>query len=117
MATPILPIEDFVAYSKLQPEKNGRIILTGDYADMFGWDEQVKLVDSLYKSLPKNEKEKCIQITEKNQVIKELDLFRSVFQSETNEFKFISNGLFGYTAYDAIQYFEKINIHHLLTDK
>lgn len=64
MATPILPIEKFVAYKKLQPEKDGRIILTGDYADMFGWDEQVKLVDSLYKSLPKNEKEKCIILAE-----------------------------------------------------
>jgi len=64
MATPILPIEDFVAYSKLQPEKDGRIILTGDYADMFGWDEQVKLVDSLYRSLPKMEKENCIILAE-----------------------------------------------------
>lgn len=64
MATPILPIEEFVTYTKLQPEKDGRIILTGDYADMFGWDEQVKLVDSLYQSLPKNEKENCIILAE-----------------------------------------------------
>lgn len=64
MATPILPIDEFVAYNKLQPEKDGRIILTGDYADMFGWDEQVKLVDSLYKTLPKAEKEKCIILAE-----------------------------------------------------
>lgn len=69
----------------------------------------------IYIQFP-NEKEKCIQITEKNQVIKELDLFRSMFQSETNEFKFISNGLFGYTAYDAIQYFEKINIQNKSKD-
>lgn len=64
MATPILPIEEFVAYNKLQPEKDGRIILTGDYADMFGWEEQVKLVDSLYTSLPKKEKEKCVILAE-----------------------------------------------------
>lgn len=64
MATPILPIEEFVAYNKLQPEKDGRIILTGDYADMFGWEEQVKLVDSLYASLPKDEQQKCVILAE-----------------------------------------------------
>ncbi|MEO8517219.1 MAG: glycosyltransferase family 39 protein [Flavobacterium sp.] len=56
---PVLPIEKFVAYAKLKPEKDGRIILTSDYADMFGWEEQVKLVDSIYQSLPQKEKEKC----------------------------------------------------------
>ncbi|CAM3525745.1 hypothetical protein FSS13T_20180 [Flavobacterium saliperosum S13] len=64
MATPLLPIEAFVAYNKLQPEKDGRIILTGDYADMFGWDEQVKLVDSLYTSLSKSEQQKCVILAE-----------------------------------------------------
>jgi hypothetical protein len=37
-----------MVYSNLEPEKNGRIHLTDDYADMFGWEEQVKLVDSIY---------------------------------------------------------------------
>lgn len=64
MATPVLPIEEFVSYNRLTPEKDGRVILTGDYADMFGWDEQVKLVDSLYQSLPENEKKKCIILAE-----------------------------------------------------
>nr|WP_294938718.1 glycosyltransferase family 39 protein [uncultured Flavobacterium sp.] len=64
MATPVLPIEEFVSYNKLTPEKDGRIILTGDYADMFGWDEQVKLVDSLYQSLPENERKKCVILAE-----------------------------------------------------
>lgn len=58
-ATPILPIEKFVAYKKLE-EKKGRIKLTGDYADMFGWEEQVKLVDSVYQSLSPKEKEHCV---------------------------------------------------------
>ncbi|MDK2772761.1 MAG: anthranilate synthase component I family protein [Flavobacterium sp.] len=57
-----------------------------------------------------NENEIINPITERNQVIIELQNFRNSFQMETNEFKFISNGLFGYTSYDAIQYFEKINV-------
>ncbi len=58
-ATPILPIEKFVNYQNLE-EKNGRVELTGDYADMFGWEEQVKLVDSVYQSLSPDEKKNCV---------------------------------------------------------
>lgn len=36
--------------------------------------------------------------------------FSSQFQSQRNDFKFINNGLFGYIAYDAVRYFEKISI-------
>ena len=57
--TPILPIEKYVEYADLK-EENGRIELTGDYADMFGWEEQVKLVDSVYKTLTPKEKENCV---------------------------------------------------------
>ncbi|NNE31494.1 MAG: glycosyltransferase family 39 protein [Winogradskyella sp.] len=57
--TPILPIEKYVEYSQLE-EKNGRVELTGDYADMFGWEEQVKLVDSVYQSLNPEEKNNCV---------------------------------------------------------
>jgi dolichyl-phosphate-mannose-protein mannosyltransferase len=64
MATPVLPIEEFVTYNKLTPEKDGRVLLTGDYADMFGWDEQVKLVDSLYQSLPETDRKKCVILAE-----------------------------------------------------
>ena len=57
--TPILPIEKFVKYKNLE-QKKGRIELTGDYADMFGWKEQVKLVDSVYQSLIPKEKKNCV---------------------------------------------------------
>jgi hypothetical protein len=57
--TPLLPIKGYVKYANLE-EQNGRIELTGDYADMFGWEEQVKIVDSLYHSLSDNEKKKCV---------------------------------------------------------
>ncbi len=58
-ATPILSIEKFVSYKGLEDE-NGRIELDGDYADMFGWEEQVKLVDSIYQSLSPKEKKNCV---------------------------------------------------------
>ncbi|WP_299333958.1 glycosyltransferase family 39 protein [uncultured Psychroserpens sp.] len=57
--TPILPIETYVSYADLE-EKDGRIELTGDYADMFGWEEQVKLVDSVYRSLSEKEQKNCV---------------------------------------------------------
>lgn len=37
--------------------------------------------------------------------------FSLKFQADENSFKFINNGLFGYMAYDAIRYFEDININ------
>jgi len=49
--TPVLPIEKYVSWYDI-PQENGRYELTGDYSDMFGWEEQVALVDSIYHSLP-----------------------------------------------------------------
>ncbi|MFD2909078.1 anthranilate synthase component I family protein [Flavobacterium ardleyense] len=43
-------------------------------------------------------------------VAKAIEEFSSQFITEKSDFKFISQGLFGYIAYDAIQYFEKISI-------
>ena len=57
--TPILPIEQYVAYANLE-EQDGRIELQGDYADMFGWDQQVRIVDSLYQSLSDRDKQNCV---------------------------------------------------------
>lgn len=36
--------------------------------------------------------------------------FSKKFATDTSEFKFINNGLFGYIAYDGVKYFENINI-------
>lgn len=58
-ATPILPIDQFVAYQGLE-ETKGRVELTGDYADMFGWEAQVQLVDSVYQSLSQEEQNNCV---------------------------------------------------------
>ncbi|MEM6866183.1 MAG: anthranilate synthase component I family protein, partial [Bacteroidota bacterium] len=37
--------------------------------------------------------------------------FSQKFVVENNGFKFINNGLFGYMAYDAVRYFEDVEIH------
>ena len=57
--TPILPIETYVKYAGLT-EKKGRYKLKGDYADMFGWNEQVALIDSVYQTLSPNEQKNCV---------------------------------------------------------
>jgi hypothetical protein len=57
---PVLPIEQFVEYREIEPDSAGRYILTGDYADMFGWDEQVNLIDSVYQALPANERDAAV---------------------------------------------------------
>jgi anthranilate synthase component 1 len=48
---------------------------------------------------------------ENNEVTSEIHQFTTQFEIENDEdFKFINNGLFGYTSYDAIKYFETIDI-------
>lgn len=58
--TPILPINSFVSYAGIEEKADGRVPLTGDYADMFGWEEQVQLVDSVYNSLTKAEQRQTV---------------------------------------------------------
>lgn len=66
------------------------------------------------KQYPDNFIEK-IEIKNKN-VVEELALFSQQFETQSEAFKFINNGLFGYISYDAIQYFEKITIKEKSTD-
>ena len=52
-----------------------------------------------------------IVITELTNVVEEIQQFTKRFSSNSEEnFKFINNGIFGYTAYDAVRYFEDITI-------
>ena len=50
--------------------------------------------------------DKSLSITEKKQVVNELQGFINEFDSDGNTI----NGVFGYTGYDAIQYFDKLTI-------
>ncbi|MGO4920874.1 anthranilate synthase component I family protein [Maribacter spongiicola] len=50
------------------------------------------------------------QITTDTNVVAVIDTFSKTFKADTNDFKFINNGLFGYMAYDAVRYFEDVAI-------
>ena len=49
-------------------------------------------------------------ISEDMDITKEIDGFVKRFSVDNQDFKFITNGIFGFTAYDAVRYFENISI-------
>ena len=51
-----------------------------------------------------------IEIKEDTDVVSILDDFSKKFKGSKNDFKFINNGLFGYMAYDAVRYYEDVEI-------
>lgn len=52
-----------------------------------------------------------MEITDAVNVVKEIQKFTKRFKSNSEEnFKFINNGIFGFTAYDAVKYFEDVTI-------
>ena len=53
---------------------------------------------------------KEIKIDANIDVTSVLDEFSKNFDAKNNGFKFITNGLFGYMAYDAVRYFEDVDI-------
>ena len=65
--------------------------------------------NTLTKTYPDQSKE--TSIIENNEVTNEIHQFTKQFKTQTKEkFKFINNGLFGYTSYDAVKYFETIEL-------
>jgi len=65
--------------------------------------------NTLTKVFPDSTKESYR--VENNEVTSEIHQFTTQFEIENDEdFKFINNGLFGYTSYDAVKYFETIDI-------
>jgi len=56
-------------------------------------------------------KEMVQEISKDMDIPQALNLFTKRFKTDANKtFKFINNGIFGYTAYDAVKYFEDIEI-------
>ncbi|WP_297796057.1 anthranilate synthase component I family protein [uncultured Eudoraea sp.] len=51
-----------------------------------------------------------ISINSETDVVEIIHDFSQKFKAETNGFKFINNGLFGYMSYDAVRFFEDISI-------
>jgi len=70
---------------------------------------------TIYTSFPDGTSEKRV-VEKQTNIPALLQEFASQFHSEPNNFKFINNGLFGYIAYDAVRYFEKISITKKNTD-
>ena len=65
--------------------------------------------ETIFKTFPDKTSEK-IEINDQTNIPNEIQKFASAFKSENNDFKFINNGLFGYISYDAVRYFEKIDL-------
>jgi anthranilate synthase component I len=49
-------------------------------------------------------------IADRRQVVAQLNAFARAFEPAPHAYKFVNNGLFGYMAYDAVQYFEDIEL-------
>lgn len=56
------------------------------------------------------EKEQEIAIKDRGQVLEELNKFRQAFDAKDQEVPFITGGLFGYTTFDGVKYFEELDI-------
>ena len=65
--------------------------------------------NTIIKSFPDGDIQKN-EIDNQTNIPTIIQEFASQFKSESNDFKFINNGLFGYISYDAIQYFDTITI-------
>lgn len=70
----------------------------------------IKVKDEKITLLFPDKSVKEIVINSKNDVVDIIHDFSQKFKTESNGFKFINNGLFGYMSYDAVRYFEDISI-------
>ncbi|MCU0439492.1 MAG: anthranilate synthase component I family protein [Raineya sp.] len=71
--------------------------------------------NTIFTQYPKIKPESTA-ITTPKQVVNALDSFAKSFEVEKNPFNFINNGLFGYMAYDAVKYFEDVEIKDFESD-
>ncbi|WP_378186975.1 anthranilate synthase component I family protein [Aquimarina sp. W85] len=53
----------------------------------------------------------AVNVTKNTDIPATIASFGKQFKTEKNDFKFINNGLFGYISYDAVRYFEDIEIN------
>jgi anthranilate synthase component 1 len=54
--------------------------------------------------------EQVQQIDHQTKLVEKIQDFTQLFETEELDFKFIHNGLFGFTCYDAVRYFESVTI-------
>ena len=70
----------------------------------------IKIQDErIYKEFP-DAKNETLEISEDTDVISEIDAFAKYFKITEQDYKFITNGLFGFMAFDAVRYFEDVEI-------
>ena len=70
----------------------------------------IKIKNGEIQELYPDGSKKATLITSEINVAQKIQEFSSLYKTEDSNFKFINNGLFGYTAYDGVQYFEDIQI-------
>ncbi len=70
----------------------------------------IKIKDGQIEELFPDGNRKTRPITSDLNIAEAIQNFSSLFKTDASSFKFINNGLFGYTAYDGVQYFEDISI-------
>lgn len=66
--------------------------------------------DNIFTVLPGGT-ETVKKISKREEVLDELASYSRSFKQDHNDFKFISNGLFGYMSYEAVQHFEDISFN------
>lgn len=62
------------------------------------------------KKLREGEMEETLEISEGASVVEEMNRFSASFETDDPDPRVRTNGIFGYTAYDAVRYFEDINV-------
>ncbi len=65
--------------------------------------------NTLIQSFPDGKTE-CVQLNSNDKLTSHISNFKDQFITDDLDFKFIYNGLFGFTAYDAVSHFEEVNI-------
>ena len=71
----------------------------------------VKVKNDTISYLYPDQKTKEIKISENDKISDFIHHFTSIFETTNYNFKFISNGLFGYIAHEAVERFESINLN------
>jgi anthranilate synthase component 1 len=71
----------------------------------------IKVKDEVITTSFPDKKEETLKIDSEISVVNQIHKFTQQFKIHSEEtFKFINNGIFGYMAYDAVRYFEDIDI-------
>ncbi len=111
-------------YLRLRDKYAGSILL--ESSDYHGNDNSFSYIccepyasistsgDTITKEFPDGHKESGKM--GKGSLVQHIEQFKKSFETEQNDFKFSTNGLFGYLAYDAVQQFEDIAFDHRNTE-